>query len=219
MYLSAAPLSARWAFNSTHWSILRYSDVQAECQHNDTGESGGRRGGAVWVQQTTGSMLMFGGYGYGFPDAVGTCTQGRLNDLLIDFVRFVGGAGATAGVNKYGVYGEFRVFHETNWPGGRLQCAGWSDDFGNGYLYGGNGYAASGGTGYLGDLWLWNASIPGFIWIGGPATTEQASISGGFGEASSDYYPACRSDVSVGRTPHSMVTWIFGMVSPSLCLV
>src|SRR5262245_40157208 len=41
-------------------------------------------------------------------------------------------------------------------PGSRNRAATWTDTSGNQWLFGGHGYAASGSSGYLNDLWKYD---------------------------------------------------------------
>src|SRR5205085_1739590 len=54
--------------------------------------------------------------------------------------------------NNYGVYGTQNIPAGTNVPGARNSSISWTDAFGNLWLFGGSGYAAS-TNGGLNDLW------------------------------------------------------------------
>src|ERR1035441_3858127 len=51
--------------------------------------------------------------------------------------------------------------------GGRLGTVSWTDQSGNFWLFGGNGYDADGMAGYLNDLWEFNPSTNEWAWMGG----------------------------------------------------
>ena len=156
-------------------------------------------------------MMLFGGLGFGPAHPDGSCLIRYLNDLYADFVKLDIRSGANAGFDLPGVYGTRNIFHPTNWPGSRCQASAWADDVGNGYLYGGYGYAINNSTrGDLGDLWLYSPSLDAFAWIGGPAAPNVPESRGAYGEVSPDYYPSCRRAAVVWRAPLSVVFWLFG---------
>jgi hypothetical protein len=59
--------------------------------------------------------------------------------------------------NQYGIYGTLGVPDFANKPGSRSLSGHWTDNSGNIWLFGGNGYAAS-AKGYLNDLWTLSAN-------------------------------------------------------------
>jgi hypothetical protein len=52
-----------------------------------------------------------------------------------------------------GVYGTEYSFASSNWVGGRIGAASWSDTDGNIWLFGGHGFDSQGSASYLNDLW------------------------------------------------------------------
>jgi hypothetical protein len=63
-------------------------------------------------------------------------------------------------INQKGVYGTNGVAASGNVPGARDGSVSWIDGNGNLWLFGGEGYAASGGAGLLNDLWKFVYSKP-----------------------------------------------------------
>ena len=67
-------------------------------------------------------------------------------------------------------YGTLGTPGTENTPGGRINAETWVDASGNFWLYGGEGFDASGTTGRLSDLWRFNPSTNQWTWIGGNTT-------------------------------------------------
>jgi len=124
---------------------------------------GARFSAATWTD-ASGNLWLFGGQGY---DWIGT--SGFLNDLW-EFTpgtgsvpgqwAWMGGAnvippnptyGAQSG--QPGVYGTQSTPAATNTPGARIGAMPWVDASGNLWLFGGQGYDATGAQGYLNDSW------------------------------------------------------------------
>jgi hypothetical protein len=64
----------------------------------------------------------------------------------------------------YGTLGQPAI---GNTPGGRNTSAGWTDNNGNLWLFGGNGYDGAGTEGLLNDLWKYDPSTSEWTWMGG----------------------------------------------------
>ncbi len=102
-----------------------------------------------------GQLWMFGGDGYG------ASTIGLLNDLWsynssTNKWTWVGGSTESS---AYSVYGSVGITATTNVPGARKDGVGFVDTSGNLWIFGGNGFGASGSSGNLNDLWRYNAPI------------------------------------------------------------
>ena len=69
-----------------------------------------------------------------------------------------------------GVYGALGTPAAGNIPGGRFGAATWTDSGGNLWLFGGDGFDASGTLGELNDLWEFNPSTNQWTWMGGNST-------------------------------------------------
>jgi N-acetylneuraminic acid mutarotase len=111
----------------------------------------GSRWGAIGWADAVNNLWLFGGGGY---PGTGT-TTGELNDLWkYDITNnewmWVKGS---AIINQYGTYGTQGLPNYMNRPGGRDLSANWIDGSGNLYLFGGEGYPATGTDGPLNDLW------------------------------------------------------------------
>ena len=143
---------------------------------------GSREGASTWVDKN-GNFWLFGGLGYysvGGPQ--------HLNDLW-EYTPSTGlwtwEQGPLFG-EQSGVYGTQAVPAASNLPGGRFNAAQWTDGSGNLWLFGGNGYDASGNLGYLNDLWEFNIATRQWVWQGGSEIMTQFSSSlDGYGSAGS----------------------------------
>src|ERR1700678_2929874 len=110
---------------------------------------GSRESSSTWVDKN-GNLWLFGGLGY-----YSIAGPQYLNDLW-EYTPSTGlwtwEQGPLFG-DQSGVYGTQGVPAASNLPGGRMGAAQWTDGSGNLWLFGGNGYDASGDLGYLNDLW------------------------------------------------------------------
>ncbi|MDQ5948496.1 MAG: hypothetical protein QG651_990, partial [Pseudomonadota bacterium] len=70
-------------------------------------------------------------------------------------------------VNALGRYGS-----PADMPGGRDLAVSWVESAGNFWLFGGEGYAASGDSGMLNDLWEYVPSTGIWSWVAGPSSTN-----------------------------------------------
>ena len=74
--------------------------------------------------------------------------------------------------NALGTYGSVGV--AGGQPGARMLAATWADASGQIWMFGGNGYAASGAPGELSDLWRYDTSSAQWTWVGGTSSTGTA---------------------------------------------
>jgi N-acetylneuraminic acid mutarotase len=108
-----------------------------------------------------GNLWLFGGIGavkVGNPTTIGS-----LNDLwefnpAIDEWVWMGGDSSSD--NQPGVYGTLGTPAAANFPGGRYDAITWTDNSGNLWLFGGDGFGAGtvSTSGYLNDLWRYGLS-------------------------------------------------------------
>lgn len=80
--------------------------------------------------------------------------------------------------NKHGVYGTMGVEAAGNNPGSRDGQLTWTDNSGDLWLFGGEGYANSGGFSKLSDLWKYNVSTNNWTWVKGDSTGNNFSTYG-----------------------------------------
>lgn len=138
---------------------------------------GGREFASTWVNGD-GTLFLMGGTGYD-----GSGAYGDLNDLwMLNPANaqwsWIGGDDTADQIGIYGIRengtsGEvvdrdkeqLRVAEmdgqsgtSSPSPGSRDNATGWTDNLGNIWLFGGNGLATSGNSGFLGDLWVYQIS-------------------------------------------------------------
>ena len=82
---------------------------------------------------------------------------------------FVGGGTTPSALGSYGSVGV-----AGGQPGARMLAATWADGSGRLWMFGGNGYAASGAPGDLSDLWRYDTASGQWAWISGASTTGTA---------------------------------------------
>ncbi|MBA2250727.1 MAG: hypothetical protein H0W12_11120 [Chitinophagaceae bacterium] len=157
-----------------------------------------------WTDNT-GNLWLFGG------SRIGVNGFGLLNDLWkFNLVSkqwtWIKGDSAT---NIPGIYGIPGTPATANKPGCRASSISWTDSIGDLWLYGGNGFAASGSSGFLNDLWKYNIASKQWTWEKGDTSTGILGVYGTKGTPSSSNKPGCRSD-GVSWTDHAGNLWLFG---------
>jgi len=185
---------------------------------------GGRAGALSWIDGN-GNFWMFGGQGYdsGINDPN---NAGYLNDLW-EFNpsttewTWMGGSSmlpCNDGCGQHGVYGTLGDAAAGNMPGGRANGAHWTDSNGNLWLFGGNGYASTGTTGLLNDLWRFKPSSNQWVWLGGNDTVDVCTTSsqcawpgvyGTLGVSAAGNIPGSRQSAQ-SWTDHGGNFWLFG---------
>ena len=168
---------------------------------------GARYSASAWID-SSGSLWLFGGYGYG-----GTGALGNLNDLW----RFSPSSGqwtwvsGANGDNAIGVYGTQAVAAASNVPGARQAANSAIDASGNLLLFGGYGYGSAGEVGYLNDLWQYSPSSGEWTWVNGADANNASGVYGTQGTAAASNVPGARQVAnawidSIGNL------WLFGGV-------
>ena len=131
---------------------------------------GNRAGASCWID-SSGDLWFFGGTG---SDANGT--NGEENDLwefnpaTREWAWMSGSSTVGSNGGQSGVYGSLGVAAAKNSPGGRRSPPSWTDSSGHFWLFGGWGFDAGGGQGWLNDLWEFNPSTREWTWVGGSST-------------------------------------------------
>jgi N-acetylneuraminic acid mutarotase len=149
---------------------------------------GSRSGAAGWTGRD-GSLWLFGGSGF---DADGAFTT--LNDLwkwnpTTKAWSWIGGSITSRGCSsthqqgplircggQSGVYGTFGASAASNIPGARAGATSWTDEAGNVWLLGGQGYDAAGNVGDLNDYWRFDLSFSTWTWIGGTSVESSCKF-------------------------------------------
>lgn len=160
-------LNDLWEFNPTtkYWAWMGGSSTVPCAGCGSSGVYGvldtpdpanvpGARTSAVTWTDSSGNLWLFGGTGID-----GSGNFGSLNDLWefnttnLDWTWMGGSNTVPAAGGTAGVYGALTTPAAANQPGSRLGGNAWTDTNGYLWLFGGNGYDASGVLGYLNDMW------------------------------------------------------------------
>jgi N-acetylneuraminic acid mutarotase len=166
---------------------------------------GARYLSTAWTD-AAGNLWLFGGYGY---DSVGG--YGLLNDLW-EFNPIAGTWEWVSGSNSAGasgVYGNEGAPASGNVPGARQNAMSWIDAAGNFWLFGGDGNASSGSTGYLNDLWEFNPTAGTWDWVSGSNSAGAIGVYGTAGVAASGNVPGARYG-AISWTDATGNRWLFG---------
>lgn len=182
-----------------------------------TNVPGGRWGAVSWTD-SRGDLWLFGGVG----------NQGSLNDLWEfnpstgEWAWMAGSSTAAysplAGSGQPGVYGTLDTPAAGNTPGSRFNAAGWTDNKGNLWLFGGYGFDANGAVDDLNDLWEFDPSTNEWTWMGGDSTLSCLAVNecsfrpgvyGTLGSPAAGNTPGGRAEAT-RWTDHSGNFWIYG---------
>ena len=115
--------------------------------------------------------------------------------------------GGSTTVNALGSYGTAGT--AGGQPGARTQAASWHDASGRLWMFGGNGYGASGGAGELADLWRYDTATSAWTWVAGPVTTGAAGVYGSQGTAAATNWPGARDSAQTWTDPTGHF-WMYG---------
>lgn len=167
----------------------------------------GRAYPASWTD-VEGKLWLFGGYSY--------AEQGDLNDLW----EYTNGQwiwmSGSSQVKQAGAYGTQGIASPTNVPGARAWAMSWSDQQGNFWLFGGNGFDSTGTAGLMNDLWKYSNGE--WTWISGSSLEADPGVSGAWqgagaygtrGVATPENYPGARTAASTW-VDDSGNLWLFG---------
>lgn len=108
-----------------------------------------------------------------------------------------------------GIYGTQGTGSTSNFPGIRSNAATWTDSSGNFWLFGGNGYDASGNHDLLCDLWKYNSTSGQWTWVSGQNSIDIGGTYGTKGTGSTSNSPGCRQNAS-SWIDSSGNLWLFG---------
>jgi len=179
-----------------------------------TNTPGSRYGAATWVD-ASGNFWLFAGTGYAADTSFGPIDDLWEYSPAINQWAWMGGnSGGVLVKNESGVYGTIGVPSANNFPGGRSNAVTWVDTNGNFWLFGGDGYAAT-GAGVLNDLWMYDPSTHEWAWMGGSSAATNSGLDGisgiygTIGQANSTSYPGSRTHAA-GWTDTSGNLWLFG---------
>lgn len=116
---------------------------------NPVNVPGSRLGSMTWTD-AAGSLWLFGGKGYPLTGAPGSLNDLWKYDKTANEWMWVK---STAVTNQTGTYGSQNIPAPANRPGGRFLSCTWTGPNNNLYLFGGEGFAATGPVDQLNDLW------------------------------------------------------------------
>lgn len=119
---------------------------------------------------------------------------------------WVGGPSVAKTPGKYGSLG---VAAAGNLPGARSDAAAWVDEFGDIWLFGGNGFGTGATAGLLNDLWSRDANTGEWTWQAGATTTGAGGAYGVQGQGLSSNLPGARSG-AVTWIGNNGKLWLFG---------
>ena len=193
------PSSNQWAWMGGS-STVNNAGVYGTLGTPGAGNIPGSREYSVSWTDGSGHLWLFGG-GSG---------SGSLNDLWefnpsTNQWAWMGGS-STGGHS--GVYGTLGTPAAGNIPGARDEASSWTDSSGHLWLFGGNGYGAT-GSGLLNDLWEFNPSTNQWAWMGGSSTVNNAGVYGTLGTPAAGNIPGSRYWAS-SWTDSSGHLWLFG---------
>jgi N-acetylneuraminic acid mutarotase len=175
---------------------------------------GGRLSAMHWIDQA-GKLWLFGGAGIDAASNFGKLSDLWSFDPSTGEWTWIAGSNASAGDGMTGTpgnYGALGVPAAASNPGARDSGLGWRDSSGKLWLFGGNGYDASGNLGALSDLWQFDPSAGEWTWAAGSqlvgGSGGQAGVYGTLGQSSGGY-PGGRGGTA-GWIDANGSVWLFG---------
>jgi N-acetylneuraminic acid mutarotase len=201
-------LNDLWTWDGTNWTWMSGSNMSnqngvygTKGMPDPANVPGSRYAAVSWID-SSGSLWLFGGYGL---DVIGSSNY--LNDLWTwDGTNWTWMSGSNV-INQNGVYGSEGTPDPANVPGSRYLAVSWTDSSGKFWLFGGQGFPASGSIGYLNDLWRWDGSD--WSWMSGSDKIDQNGVYGTKGTPDPANVPGSRSN-AVSWTDSSGSMWLFG---------
>ncbi len=197
--------SKEWTWISGNKTINQNGVYGTEEVPDRANYPGGREDSVSWTD-TDENLWLFGGLGYNESGDFG-----QLNDLWRFTITskkwtWISGNKTT---DENGVYGTKEAPDSANYPGGRKGSVSWTDMDENLWLFGGDGYPESGGSGYLNDLWRFSITSKEWAWMSGKKTINQNGIYGTKGVPDVANYPGGRYN-PVSGTDMDGNLWLFG---------
>jgi N-acetylneuraminic acid mutarotase len=168
----------------------------------------GRAPAASWTDKN-GNFWVFGGYtvaAYTWCDYVNDLWM--FNPSTKEWAWMSGSSTYVKGVPQPGTYGTLGQFAPGNVPSAREYSVGWTDESGNLWLFGGDGYDSTGTYGYLNDLWEFNPTTRQWAWIAGSKFAGQKGAYGYLHELGANNAPGGRWG-AVGWADRNGNLWLF----------
>lgn len=215
-----------WYISGTNKSN-NYATAVTPIPTPDLNTPGGRDFAMTW-SDSSGRKWLFGGFGFALMSPSGPQVPGFLNDLWFwDGVWTPVNAGpavkgtwpALAAEDMNGNYGTLGTASPSNTPGSRWGGVSWTDATGNLWMFGGQGFAATGlDAELLNDTWEFvpggtspgDGSFPGnWIWRGGSNSFNQGGVYGTQGTPAATNIPGGRW-AAANFVDSAGNVWLFG---------
>ena len=199
--LQAGPMNDLWEYNG-QWLWQGGSTTQGASGVYTGTPFPGARFWSSQYQDASGNLWMFGGNGV---DSNGT------TDFLNDLWEFNGTqwtflSGSTT-VDQTASYGTLGTGAPGNHPGARNGSSSWVDSAGTFWLFGGDGFVATGFPGELNDLWTFTGGQ--WTWVGGSNAISTPGTYGTQGIPDPANVPGGRLWATTWLTPNGDV-WLLG---------
>ncbi|MFI5148740.1 MAG: kelch repeat-containing protein [Bacteroidia bacterium] len=158
---------------------------------------------------SNGNFWLFGGNGINPPNSV----LWKFSPLLNMWVWMNG----STSYGVAGIYGVKGIPSINNYPGGRgVGASSWTDQAGNLWLFGGQGYDAFGNLGMLSDLWKFDPASNCWTWMDGPDFVNDPGNYGQKGIPSALNQPPSRCETCANWTDYQGNLWLFGGITASM---
>ncbi len=200
-----------WELSGGQWTWVSGSNIAFPAQagvYGTLGEAaltdhpGGRYNPMGWMD-LSGNLWTFGGIGYNTYDL----NLAELNDLWMHTsAAWAWMGGSNSVIDAYGTYGTMGTPSTGNLPGSRDSAMTWTGANGNLWLFGGEGFGASGG-GNFNDLWQYNGSQ--WTWMGGSESGGQLGVYGSLGVPAAANTPGARINGATWTDAKGNL-WLFG---------
>jgi len=112
--------------------------------------------------------------------------------------------------SQLGVWGTMGVENPLNTPSGRWCYARWTDYSGNLWLFGGQGFDATGGNWYMNDMWRYNPVTNNWAWMNGSQIGNTNGVYGSLCVSSPANVPPHRFENRAAWTDAGGSFWMFG---------
>ena len=227
-------LNDLWEFNPTtnHWTWVGGSSSVPGDGYGQAGVFGSlgtpaatnHPGGlefAVSWPDPSGNAWLFGGWGDDINDLNG------LPNTLWKYDSSLGQWAWVEGSSSFGttwvqpsVYGNMGISAPGNIPGSRWQGTTWTDASGHLWMFGGQGFDSQGNSGFLNELWRFDAATNEWAWMGGNSTMTcapgsdkqncgQTGAYGTLGTPAAENFPGGRTQAA-SWTDSAGHFWLFG---------
>ncbi len=196
--------SKEWVWMSGNKTIQEFGVYGTKGVPDVANYPGARIDSVSWAD-TDGNFWLFGGGGYAELDSGALNDLWRFNITSKEWAWMSGNKTA----DENGVYGTKGIPDIANYPGARAFLVSWTDLDGDLWLFGGQGYAESGGTGQLNDLWRFNITSKEWAWMSGKNILDQNGKYGTKGVPDMKNYPGARHN-PVSWTDTNGSLWLFG---------